>query len=47
VWGDALEELERFAPDIRVVNLETAITTSNDAEPKGIHYRMPRRIRRV
>jgi poly-gamma-glutamate synthesis protein (capsule biosynthesis protein) len=39
-WGDALEELERAAPDARIVNLETAVTRSEDAEPKGINYRM-------
>ena len=41
VWGDALEELERARPDARIVNLETAVTSSGDAWPgKGIHYRM-------
>ncbi len=41
IWGDALEELERAAPDVRIINLETAITTSNDYwKGKGIHYRM-------
>jgi len=41
VWGDALAELERVKPDARVVNLETAVTTSDEAWPgKGIHYRM-------
>ena len=41
VWGDALAELERVQPDARIVNLETAVTTSEDAWPgKGIHYRM-------
>jgi poly-gamma-glutamate synthesis protein (capsule biosynthesis protein) len=41
VWGDAPTELERLAPDLRIVNLETAITTANAASPrKGIHYRM-------
>ncbi len=41
VWGDALAELDRVAPDVRVVNLETAITTSEDWWPgKGINYRM-------
>ena len=41
IWGDALDELRSAAPDLRVVNLETAITA--DGEPwlnKGIHYRM-------
>ena len=41
VWGDALAELERRRPDARIVNLETAVTTSEHAWPrKGIHYRM-------
>ncbi|MDI5935992.1 CapA family protein [Halomonas kalidii] len=40
IWGDALEEFDRLAPDLRLVNLETAVTTSDDAEPKGINYRM-------
>lgn len=41
IWGDALEELERVAPDLRLINLETSITKSNDYwKNKGIHYRM-------
>jgi len=41
IWGDALEELERVAPDLRIINLETAVTRSNDYWPeKGINYRM-------
>ena len=41
VWGDALAELERARPQARIVNLETSVTTSEDAWPaKGIHYRM-------
>lgn len=41
IWGDALAELARHSPDIRVVNLETSITTSEDHWPdKDIHYRM-------
>ncbi len=41
VWGDALAIIEREAPDARIVNLETAVTTSDDAWPgKEIHYRM-------
>lgn len=40
-WGDALAELAQMRPELRIVNLETAITTSEDAQPdKGIHYRM-------
>ena len=41
VWGDALDEWARVRPDVRIVNLETAITVSNEADlRKGIHYRM-------
>ena len=40
-WGDSLAVLERRRPDARIVNLETAVTTSEEAWPgKGIHYRM-------
>ena len=40
-WGDALEELERVMPDVRIINLETAITKSDDYwKRKGINYRM-------
>jgi len=41
LWGDALGVLERVNPDLRMINLETSITTSNDYwRGKGIHYRM-------
>lgn len=40
IWGDALDEWRRVAPDLRLVNLETAITRSDTYEPKGINYRM-------
>jgi poly-gamma-glutamate capsule biosynthesis protein CapA/YwtB (metallophosphatase superfamily) len=41
IWGDALAEMERRAPDVRIVNLETAVTTAATPAPrKGIHYRM-------
>lgn len=41
IWGDALAEIERREPELRLVNLETAITTSDEAWPdKGVHYRM-------
>ena len=41
IWGDALREWERVLPDVRIVNLETSITTSNHHwVDKGIHYRM-------
>lgn len=40
VWGDALSELAHAAPDVRIANLETSLTTANDFWPgKGIHYR--------
>ena len=47
IWGGALAELERRAPDARIVNLETAVTISEDHWPgKSIHYRMhPENVR--
>lgn len=45
VWGDALAELDARRPDIRLINLETAVTTSVVPEPKGINYKMhPRNL---
>lgn len=46
IWGDALEELRRANPDVRIINLETAVTASSEFwAGKGIHYRMqPRNI---
>jgi len=40
IWGDALPELERAVPDLRLINLETAVTRSDTWEAKGINYRM-------
>lgn len=40
IWGDALAEWARRRPDLRIVNLETSITTSEQWAPKGINYRM-------
>jgi poly-gamma-glutamate capsule biosynthesis protein CapA/YwtB (metallophosphatase superfamily) len=40
IWGAALAELDRRQPDVRIVNLETAVTRANRPEPKGINYRM-------
>jgi poly-gamma-glutamate capsule biosynthesis protein CapA/YwtB (metallophosphatase superfamily) len=40
VWGAALDEWRRADPDLRFINLETAITRSKTHEPKGINYRM-------
>lgn len=40
-WGEALLVLDDAAPDVRVVNLETAVTGDGDFAPgKGVHYRM-------
>lgn len=40
-WGDGLDVLRDQRPEVRMVNLETAVTTSEDAQlGKGIHYRM-------
>lgn len=41
IWGAALDELSRFDPAVRLINLETAITRHDAPWPdKGIHYRM-------
>jgi len=41
VWGDATQELDRYQPDVRLINLETSITRSRDYwKGKGINYRM-------
>ena len=41
IWGEALKELEQVDPDLRIINLETSITASNDYwKGKGINYRM-------
>jgi poly-gamma-glutamate capsule biosynthesis protein CapA/YwtB (metallophosphatase superfamily) len=40
IWGDALETLEHMSPDLRIINLETSVTSSNEYWPKGINYRM-------
>ena len=49
IWGDSLEQLERVAPDARIVNLETSVTSSEDAWPdKEVHYRMhPQNLRAI
>ncbi len=40
VWGAALDDIDAFAPDARIVNLETAVTTSPARWPaKDILYR--------
>jgi len=41
VWGDALDAFNRTSLTLRIVNLETAITTSDAYwQGKGVHYRM-------
>ena len=46
IWGDALKALKNNNPDIKLINLETSITTYSEPWPaKGIHYRMhPRNV---
>jgi poly-gamma-glutamate capsule biosynthesis protein CapA/YwtB (metallophosphatase superfamily) len=40
-WGDALEAIAAARPDLRLINLETAVTASDDfAEGKAVNYRM-------
>ena len=39
-WGDAIGAWREPAPDLVIVNLETALTRSNRHVPKGINYRM-------
>ncbi|PVZ05329.1 CapA family protein [Actinomycetospora cinnamomea] len=40
-WGDALPMMEELAPDVRLINLETSITSDGDFAPgKTVHYRM-------
>src|SRR5688572_26194897 len=41
IWGDALEELTRAAPDARIINLETSVTTCDEFRmDRSINYRM-------
>ncbi|MTI29513.1 CapA family protein [Xanthovirga aplysinae] len=41
IWGGALAVLDQFHPDLRIINLETAVTASDDFwKDKGINYRM-------
>lgn len=40
VWGDALPVLEELRPDVRIINLETAVTTAPIPATKQITYRM-------
>jgi poly-gamma-glutamate capsule biosynthesis protein CapA/YwtB (metallophosphatase superfamily) len=45
-WGESLRVLADTAPDVRVINLETSVTTSAEfASGKDVHYRMhPRNV---
>ncbi len=41
IWGDAQEAWKDNAPDLKLANLETSITTNEEPWPgKGINYRM-------
>lgn len=40
VWGAALGALAKTPVDLRIVNLETSVTRSEDYERKGINYRV-------
>jgi poly-gamma-glutamate capsule biosynthesis protein CapA/YwtB (metallophosphatase superfamily) len=40
VWGVALDEFKRMQPDARIINLEAAVTRSDDRAHRGINYRM-------
>jgi poly-gamma-glutamate capsule biosynthesis protein CapA/YwtB (metallophosphatase superfamily) len=41
IWGDVLAEFDRAGTDLRIVNLETSVTSSKNHWPdKAIHYRM-------
>jgi poly-gamma-glutamate capsule biosynthesis protein CapA/YwtB (metallophosphatase superfamily) len=40
-WGEALPLLEQYAPDVRLLNLETSVTAGGEFAPrKAVHYRM-------
>ncbi len=41
IWGAALDKWQAYGPDLKFINLETSITTSDYYwRSKGIHYRM-------
>ncbi|MEM9903721.1 MAG: CapA family protein [Cyanobacteria bacterium P01_D01_bin.44] len=41
IWGDALDIWAQIAPDVRLINLETSITRSDDYwRDKAVNYRM-------
>jgi poly-gamma-glutamate capsule biosynthesis protein CapA/YwtB (metallophosphatase superfamily) len=40
-WGEAVDIVEQYAPDVRLLNLETSITARGEfAKGKAVHYRM-------
>lgn len=40
-WGDALEAMDQAEPDVRLANLETSVTRSDDYDAgKSVNYRM-------
>lgn len=41
IWGDAIKIWEKMLPEVKIINLETSITTHNKPwAGKGINYRM-------
>src|SRR5262245_12731887 len=41
IWGDALDQFERVRPSLRLVNLETSVTTCRDFwKGKEVHYQV-------
>lgn len=41
IWGDALDVWKKNNPELRLINLETSVTTNDEPLPdKGINYRM-------
>lgn len=40
LWGAAADAWRRLSPHLRLMNLETAVTRSDDFADKGINYRM-------
>jgi len=40
IWGAALPELAHQEPDLRIANLETAVTRAGTPAPKAVCYRM-------
>ena len=41
IWGDALEVWKENKPELKLINLETSVTTNDEPWPnKGINYRM-------